>query len=220
MSRSLPDSRVIILCESTDRGTDKKFLNRLINESNISYTEDSIYTLADTAKGKTGSVNDVIDYIKNGLPVLQNITQRKNEFVLVIIDADDNPNERFKEIISAFNPDIFAVPTHPGTLAAPQSDKIRTGIFLFPDNENAGSIETLLLQTLDKSKLNCSENYLNCVEKLEKTNMSQNNRSKSQFRVFMATPNPDRYIDNIIEQVDFTSQVFADLIFFLKLPLT
>ena len=74
---------------------------------------------------------------------------------------------------------------------------INVGIYLFPDNQDQGSLETLCLKALKhnklKSKLDCIGEYFRCIRRFE-SKMTENNISKSKFRVFMATPDPDNYV--------------------------
>jgi len=46
--------------------------------------------------------------------------------------------------------------------------------------------------------------------------MTENNISKAKFRILNATPNPDRYIKNVDESIDYNSDNLNTLKDFLK----
>ena len=87
--------KTIIVCESTRGGTDSKLLKELILKHNLLDDENcEIHTTDDREKKSTGSITDVLDFLKLQL---SNYTRGKFENVLIIVDADDNIKTRFDE---------------------------------------------------------------------------------------------------------------------------
>jgi len=211
-------SKTIIITESTDKGVDKKLLSELI-KCKIS---DSFLNLVEF--NPSGSISDVRKELQTGL--------RQREFIngnvknlLIIVDADENPKNRFEELkkcLSKNSNKNFNLPDKLNEISKEDNKKINVGIFLFPDCEDKGSLETLCIKALkhDKreEKLKCVENYFDCLKSKEMdiNEKTEDNKSKSKFRVFIATPNPDRYVDSAINYIDLESNVFNKVTDFIK----
>ncbi|WP_187847717.1 DUF3226 domain-containing protein [Helicobacter pylori] len=88
---------------------------------------------------------------KNNLPKrLPEI--EKYDKTLIIFDADKNYEDNKKEILK-------------GVSKTPISEE---QIFLFPNNQDDGDLETLLLKIAKHEEfINCFESYLDCIEKKE-----------------------------------------------------
>jgi len=208
----MPQFQTVLVCESTENGSDKRLLEELIQKHFL--------LQAGNYKIKpTGSIDDVKEFLKFGLITKSYIVSRETERVLVIIDSDKNPRQRFIEVKNCFDTKKFKVQQSISSILPHSLNKINVGIYLFPDRQNPGSLETLCLKTLKhnrlSSKLTCVEQYMACISNLD-GRMTANNKSKSKFRVFMATPKPDRYVDCIIDHTDFNSAEFNSLKDFIK----
>ncbi len=211
-------SKTIIITESSKDGVDKRLLSGLI-KCKIS---DSFLNLVEF--NPSGSISDVLKKLETGLRERKFIN-RNVENLLIIVDADENPENRFKELKKSLSKNSnknFNLPDKLNEVNKEDSKKINVGIFLFPDCENKGSLETLCLEALkhDKreEKLDCVKKYFDCLEskKIETNKATENNKSKSKFRVFMATPDPDCYVDSIIDYIDLESNVFNKVADFIK----
>lgn len=214
MSPSFIKKKIWIVCESSDTGTDKKLIERLLADHEINFDHYEIQA--------KGSIGKVIDYLKTGLIASPEISSKNIETVLVIVDADENPVNRFNEIHNCFDQSFFSVQSDLTSPTPISSDKVNVGIFLFPDKQNPGSLETLCLNALNDSscnqKLRCVDRYLDCLKTSNvDVNMTENNISKSKFRIFMATPCPDRYVPSIIDCIDTQASAFHKILDFLKL---
>ncbi len=88
---------------------------------------------------------------KNNLPKrLPEI--EKYDKTLIIFDADKNYEDKKKEILK----DVSKTPIS------------EEQIFLFPNNQDDGDLETLLLKIAKHEEfINCFESYLNCIKKKE-----------------------------------------------------
>jgi hypothetical protein len=224
--------KTFIIVESTDNGSDKALVKSILENMGFDLNNFYIKSTANANKRTTGNVKDVIKYIKTQIcretSDLYKWEEIKN--ILIIVDADENIEDRFKEIIEALNnnesKNNFNIPSQIGIINKDDANKINIGIYLMPDCMSAGSLETLCLQALvpkEKGKLeDCVEKYFYCLGQngyLKTTggqDMTENNKSKSKFRVCMATPNPDAYISSIKENIDFKSGAFDKLVKFLK----
>ena len=83
---------------------------------------------------------------------------------IVFFDADADSKKRREEILSKFK-DI----------------KLIDDIFLFPDNENQGNLETILLSIINPKNTSindCFDEYKKCIEGLSIDNSYLNNKTK------------------------------------------
>lgn len=211
----MPQFKTLLVCESTPGGTDKRLLEELIKKHSL--LQDASYEIKTIPPG---GIEDVKGFLKNALINRSDIVSREIKTVLVIVDGDNNPRKRFKEMKRCFDASkIFQIQRVINSSLPKSSTKINVGIYLFPDCLNPGSLETLCLKTIKHNKLihklNCVNQYMTCISNLE-GRMSENNKSKSKFRIFLATPNPDRYIDNIINHTNFNSKEFNPLKKFIR----
>lgn len=219
-------AKTLIICESTQKGVDKAIITALIETDSL--LPAGTYTI-ETAQN--GSIKDVKEYLKNWLA--QEVYKNDYKTVLVIVDADDKPKERFKEIVQCISrqflsvvgvPKIgFKLPQNTGDSVPDHADAINVGIYLLPNNKNAGGLETLCWEALRgipkvlKNKKYCIEAYMECLKsKRIDQNKSKNNTDKSRFRVYRATPNPDGYVHDLLKEIDIHSPVFDDLKSFLR----
>lgn len=204
--------RTVIVCESNDNGTDKRLIETLIK--NHSLLPNDSYLIE--AKG---DIETVKAFLKLTFPKKQYIVSEETMNVLVIVDADESPRQRFVEIKRCFDAQKFAIQRSIGTLFPRDAVKINVGIYLFPNNSRKGSLETLGLKALKHShltsKLGCIDSYMQCLGNKD-GRITVNKKSKARFRIFMATPHPDRYVDSIIDSIDFNSSEFTMLKVFIK----
>ncbi len=212
--------KTIIITESTEKGVDKKLLSELI-KCKIS---DSFLNSVKFIWSGSGSISDVYKELRTGLKEAEFINGNVKN-LLIIVDADENIENRFEEIKRSLLKNSnknFNFPDKLNEIRKEDNKKINVGIFLFPDCKNKGSLETLCLKALkhDKKdeKLDCVKNYFDCLQGrgIDISKETKNNKSKSKFRVFMATPNPDRYIDSVINYIDLESDVFNEVVDFIR----
>lgn len=208
--------KTLIVCESTKGGVDKRLITSLINVHNLHDNFDFRTSDNDEQKG-VGSIEDVKELLKVGLTKF--LLGKNFENLLVIVDADEDGTARFQEIDSCLDKSLFKVQNSLVSALPNDSKKINTGIFLFPDNRSQGSLETLCLNALDhqhlQEKLKCVDDYMECIDGLD-GRITENNKSKAKFRIFIATPNPDRYVDSILDCIDMDSGVFNNLKSFIQ----
>jgi len=201
--------RNIIITESTETGIDKKFLNNLCKQLNLKF---SIFP--------KNNIEGVLSYLE-GKKTAEIYNGSINN-ILIIVDADKNPKKRFQDIVKIIKKDNFStnynIPQTLGVVNKKEENKINIGVFLFPNNKDTGSLETLLYDNLNiksKNKKECAEDYIQCIQNKE-SEMTENNISKAKFRILNATPNPDRYIKNVDESIDYNSDNLNTLKDFLK----
>lgn len=210
--------KTIIITESTDSGVDKKLLSELIKCK----FPDGFLDSVEFKPSK--SISDVCKELQTGL--------RQREFIngdvknlLIIVDADENPENRFEELKRSLLKNSnknFIFPDKLNKISKEDNKKINVGIFLFPDCENKGSLETLCLEALKHNKkdekLDCVKSYFDCLQskEIDINKKTEDNKSKSKFRVFIATPDPDRYVDSAIDYIDLESNVFDKIADFIR----
>ncbi|MFZ2969551.1 MAG: DUF3226 domain-containing protein [Minisyncoccia bacterium] len=212
--------KTIIITESTENGVDKKLLSELI-KCKIS---DSFLKSVKFISSGSGSISDVRKELRTGLREAEFINGNVKN-LLIIVDADENIENRFEELKKSLlknSNKSFNFPDKLNIIDKKNPEKINVGIFLFPDCKNKGSLETLCLEALkhDKKdeKLDCVKNYFDCLQGrgIDINKETENNKSKSKFRVFMATPNPDHYVDSVIDYIDLKSDVFNGVVDFIR----
>jgi hypothetical protein len=211
--------KTFIICESTKGGADKKFIKSLISTHNL-LKEFVIHTTEDLAQKQTGSIDDVKKFIIHGL---YNAVVGKYQNILIIVDADEDANERFKEILSCFKnqSNNFELPKKINDPIPNSLTKINVGIFLMPNNNDKGGLETLCLQGLKhnrkEEKLRCIKSYIDCLQnKRIDQGLTTNNKDKAKFRIYHATPNPDGYVHDLLNAVDIDSTCFDNLKAFIS----
>jgi len=91
-----------------------------------------------------------IDNLLSSLPV-----QLKNMYLQslgILVDANDDPIQRWNKIIRCIGSntamDIQTIPDSDGNGTILDSDTIKIGIWLMPDNESSGEIEEFILQLI------------------------------------------------------------------------
>jgi len=91
-----------------------------------------------------------IDNLLSSLPV-----QLKNMYLQslgILVDANDDPIQRWNKIIRCIGNntamDIQTIPDSDGNGTIVDSDTIKIGIWLMPDNESSGEIEEFILQLI------------------------------------------------------------------------
>lgn len=214
-SDDMSSHKTVIVCESTPSGTDKRLLDALIHRHSLLPAES--FTIKTVSP--TGSLGDVMGFLTATLKNQPYIVSQETKTVLVIVDADEEPLARYREIKACFDTQIFAVQSSIDSPLPTDLDKIHVGIYLFPDRQHAGSLETLGIKTLSHqaltNKLDCIDRYMGCIDRLDGP-MTANNISKSKLRICMATPEPDRYVDSIIDHIDFDSPEFDLLKTFIQ----
>ena len=129
-------SKTIIITESTDGGVDKKLLSKLIKQK----ISDSFFN--SIKFNPSGSIFNVIKELKTGL--------KQSEFVngnvknlLIIVDADENPENRFKELKKSLSENSnknFNIPNKLNEIKQENNRKVNVGIFLFPNCKNKDEI--------------------------------------------------------------------------------
>jgi hypothetical protein len=217
----LPKQDIAIFVESTPKGLDRKFLSELIKTKiNVEFLNRIKWE-----HNKDGNRDGVIADLKNALKEDEYLNGNIKT-LLIIVDADEDLKKCFKSVQDALynrKDKTFNIPKKLGVIEQSDITKIGVGVFLLPDCKEKGSLETLCLQALkhtkSEEKMKCVENYFQCLNSKKIDTQNHNHASKSKFRVFMATPNPDKsggYTKNIIDNIDFNSTALDPLAKFLK----
>lgn len=201
--------QTVLVCESTENGTDKRLIEKLIRNHSLLPND----TFCVETK-QPGDIETIKRFLQSTLSVQPYIISKETKNLLIIVDADELPEQRFQEIKTCFDTEIFEVQESIRTSLPRDNTKINVGIYLLPDNSHRGSLETLGLKVLNHNnltlKLRCIESYMQSLGSID-GQITENNKSKAKFRIFMATPQPDRYVDSIIGSIDFNSSEFNDL---------
>lgn len=161
----------------------------------------------------SGNKEDVKAYLET--------LNRSSDFdvCLVVIDLDEeNKKNAFKEIIAKTEEKKFNIPSGVGEITKPEKGKKGLGVFLLPDNENQGSMDTLAYNCIKNQYQKydeCVEEMLECLAKKGfKKPKTENQRSKFHYQVLMGGlmyKNESRY-----KFLDFNNEALAPLKRFLK----
>lgn len=146
-----PESPNVIICEGWQ---DASLICALLEHLDISNCDVTYPTKAEGANGKTG--------IKNSLYLLSAHARTLNG-VLVIGDADGNPELTFQELCDAFC-DPFKPPPQAHKLHSGKHHK--TAIYLIPGKGKTGALEHLLLEAVNNvnaTGVHCIEQFRACV---------------------------------------------------------
>jgi hypothetical protein len=216
----MSNNKILIIVEG---GTDQDIIKKIISENNLF---DSTKVHFEPKNRGKGGINSVYEYIEN-LSVESIVTKMELDKILIIIDSDEeNPSDRFIKITRRLKKQekelkkykINKIPEKPGLIYR-LGNNVGIGVFLVPNNEDKGSIETLCLKALKNKKLDnkklgkffdCIENYIKCVKigKILKENITENQVDKRKFRIFIHTIEPDCYNPTIDKEVDYKNSVF------------
>ncbi|MCX5679792.1 MAG: hypothetical protein NTZ95_03955 [Candidatus Omnitrophica bacterium] len=83
----------------------------------------------------------------------------------VIRDADDDPSRAFQSVVTFFAKLNLPQPKRGGEFAS--NAKIKTGIFILPDNNGKGELETIVAKALEiehSARMECVDSCLKCMQ--------------------------------------------------------
>ena len=111
----------------------------------------------------------------------------------VIQDADRNTQAVFQSILYTLKKENLGIP---GKISYFTSTIPQVGIFILPDGENLGSLESLCLSTVQSENItNCIEPFINCVK--QKTSVENTrykfprNVNKAKCKAFLSAMEED-----------------------------
>lgn len=132
------------------------------------------------------------DQFPNMLPLLMSMEGFGDvEVIGFVRDAEDQMAKRaFQSIARLLKKYHFPYSSWPDRVSTERSPV--TGIFIMPDNTNAGMLEDLCLQTVALSPVYaCVEDFVNCfIPYLSEQEKSIYNDPKSQVQAYLATKPP------------------------------
>ena len=130
----------------------------------------------------------------------------------VIRDADDNPKGAFQSVCDNLRNAKFTPPDRHGYF----SDGVPfVGVFIVPDGDNPGAIETLCRKSVKGSETSdCVEQYLSCLD--AKGTLKSKSCDKSFAHAYLAAErDPVARVGEGAKAWDLNSQVFDNLVSFL-----
>ncbi|AFZ53707.1 DUF3226 domain-containing protein [Cyanobacterium aponinum UTEX 3222] len=146
---------------------------------------------------------------------LKTLVLRPNFSQLVSIgitrDADNKPIEDlFKSICSALK---RANLSNPNNLSKSSKGTPKINIFILPDNQNSGMLETLCLKSLKNDiSMNCVDKYFDCIR--QKSDIFPKNIDKAKIHAWLASREiPDKRLAEASEvgYFDFNNSAFDNL---------
>ena len=110
----------------------------------------------------------------------------KVETIAFVRDADDDLQKSFKSIQIAIEKGLEYVA--PINMNSWQKGVIQLGVFLLPNNEEKGMLETLCMQSVaDDPIMPCLDAYFNCMNEVISENKRPKNIAKSRVQAFLAS---------------------------------
>lgn len=159
-------------------------------------------------------IDNLKNYLKSVINKLPYIYRRFTEKILIFVDADEDCVKRFNEILECLNNEVFALPDKPGVFSDRIDNRISCAIFVCPDNKSSGSFESLMLKSIDcdHRKLidSCIDKLFRCVNFLSE-NLTENNKNKRKFRIFIDLLSEDNFVDTATKLLDFNSEAFLKI---------
>lgn len=109
------------------------------------------------------------------------------ESVGIVRDAEISAESAFQSVQGALRNADMVVPTAPGVKA---DGSPSVSVFILPDNESGGMLETLLCRTFENTPMNgCIDDFLDCVS--DETSERLRRPEKSRAHAYIATtPEP------------------------------
>ena len=133
----------------------------------------------------------------------------------IVRDADQNPTGAWQSVRDAVSAADLRPPERPAEFSDASP---RVGIFIVPDSESEGALETLCLRSVaENPAAHCVERYLTCLD--ERHAMSSRNRDKSFAHAYLASrSDPVARVGEAAQQGvwDFDHQAFAAINNFLR----
>ena len=133
----------------------------------------------------------------------------------IVLDAEADVSATFQSVRDALTAAELPAPAGPGEIV---DGALRVGVFLVPDNQSPGKIETLCLRSVeDDPAWSCLDVFFNCVR--ENGSALPANMDKARAQAFLATrPQPDLPVGLAALEGywRFESPAFVPLITFLR----
>jgi len=133
----------------------------------------------------------------------------------IMRDAEQNANDAFRSIVSALEKSSLPKPVEPITYVG-QEPKV--GVYLLPDNEHSGMIETLLLKAVcDTPVFECVDRYIDCVT--QQTDVVPSPLDKARFLTYLASKPDIKPLTGFAARagyLNFNSPVYEPLKEFLR----
>jgi hypothetical protein len=133
----------------------------------------------------------------------------------VIRDCEANPNGAFESVQNALRSSGIPIPAVPREFA---SGNPQTGVYLLPDNDTPGMLETLLWRAIsDHPSVPCIDDFLSCVT--QKTGQPLANIDKSRVYAYIAAREQPQLLPGQAARAGFfpwDNPTFDDLKVFLR----
>ena len=135
------------------------------------------------------------DKLKEKLSALKKAPDFNTVTSLAIIqDAnDEGPQRRFQSVCSILKNNKLPIPDKMASFALkkPTPGKPRVGIFIMPDCQHKGMLETLCLSTVESKNINkCIDDFMDCMGKNLKSKPPKNS-DKAKLHAYLATMEED-----------------------------
>lgn len=177
---------------------DKNFFNRLLGQLRF---EDIIQVI--DVEGKTK--------FKDTLTAISLLSDYESVTHLAIVgDSDESPKDTFRSLTGTLRALEFNVPQKPLEFSRDISSKPATMVYLMPDPNSIGSLESLFLRYLeqtDSQVVKCVEDYIQCVNNPYLQIQAKQDKAKLQALTAVIDKKPKRPED-ALKNWDLNHPVF------------
>lgn len=137
--------------------------------------------------------------------------------LLIMVDADDDFTQRRQEVLSKLNEVGISLSSTYQFGTIEDVNDIKVGVYILPDNDDIGSLESLLLKCVKHSNiLQCADNMIQCRKAIEPAFdwNTKNKYDKIKYRLHMnaLVVDYDFYYDRtFISEIDYSDPCFNSL---------
>lgn len=142
--------------------------------------------------------------------------------LLIIVDADDNFEQRKKEVLGKLRAVCIPLSSSYKLGTIEEINNINVGIYILPDNDSTGCLETLLLQSVKHSHILEGADYMIQCRKENETKFicnTQNKKDKIKYRLYMNALVVDQnfnYDKTFDKEIDYSHNCFNSLKHFIN----
>lgn len=218
-------ANIWIITEGKELGPDYKFLTDLIKKRNILPSNSySIRTLDTFTKDPkiSGGLPDIKKFLKNQVHLTPETTTLTVNKLALIFDCDEkNVTQRFNEITGCLKKSAFTIPSAVSSISHVNSDKVQSGVFLYPNSSSKGSLESVIWNYYKSkpslaSKTVIVDEYIDKMKAIDSklNDASENQIVKIKLSVLSKTLFPTQNI-KIFDVIDYCDTVFDPIAEFI-----
>jgi len=207
-----------ILVEGDD---DRAIIDKLCKKRKITIPNQTILVPNEFSEKIGGGFRGILKTIEE---FHLNSSYHKVKKLLILCDANnEGASKRFSRIKKCLKEQKnihFSIPKTLGTLSPLRPNTVSVGIFIFPNNKDKGTLETLCLKTLKEQKrLQMANYYLQALRKNNLLKTPNHRLDKARLHAYLAaSKEPNIHIRGALknQEIDLNSNHYDQLVNFLR----